>query len=471
MRLGRWCGLLLALPLVIAARRPFVLAQPTCSVELGDGTPPLEVVINETPAHCGFLQFSWRMFFAMNWPALPADAANTSRLARGLPDHAKRIGQDDLDPTVWEQYQPNWSLFWPNNPPPPAQNGDSFTAWNRDAALPAACGPKNDALTPDEKVTRILSSLSKMDGMPGVVQASLKPLIDQDGAYARYEIRFNYPTFNYINKNQFYLKASQTATTTFDFPRQSGDAPGAVFVKAAWKVLGPDDDPRRFHTTKVWLFTPEASGVTPTCVGPVRVGLVGLHIVQKTENFPAQVWATFEHVDNTPFDPDHPGAQPRWSFFDAQSALPPNQAPACPSGAGAGCDWQPTSTHKQTTDPTGGPTKAVRTNPVPRSPNNEEQALNQVNESAVAAMRAVNASSVWQFYRLVEAQWPISPPNQPLAFFPSSRVANMTMETYQQTNSCMGCHRGARAANGKTADMSFELRLAWEPTVLPNPVP
>ena len=52
----------------------------------------------------------------------------------------------------------------------------------------------------------------------------------------------------------------------------------------------------------------------------------------------------------------------------------------------------------------------------------------------------------------------------PSNFFPSGRVANVTMETYKQAGSCMACHDGATAADNSTrADLTFELKLAWKP--------
>ena len=116
------------------------------------------------------------------------------------------------------------------------------------------------------------------------------------------------------------------------------------------------------------------------------------------------------------------------------------------------------------TDLSGGPTRAFRENPIPASPNNEQKALDQINESARLALRQVNAQSVWQFYKLVEAQWPVGP-----GIFPPNRVANLTMETYSQLDSCMRCHNGAKGANMVPSDMSFELALAWKPIVLPPP--
>src|SRR5262249_35225764 len=198
------------------------------------------------------------------------------------------------------------------NPPPQAAGGQSFTAWNRYAWLPAACGPLQSKLPPGSAPPRILSSLSKFDAMAGVSQAFSAPLIDQDGYYARYEILMDYPAFNYINSNQFYLfnqvQAFAQKGQPFSFPVQSGSTPGATFIKAAWKALSAAEiNSGRFHTAQAFLYTPAAPNIGQTCAGPVTVGLVGLHIVQKTAAFPQWLWATFEQVDSVPADPGNPG--------------------------------------------------------------------------------------------------------------------------------------------------------------------
>jgi len=472
-RLSITCGFLIVFSLVANAQR--------CEITLQDfgqsqGNPPLEVAINETPKHCGFLQFAWRSFVAMNWPATVSfDRSNTAKVTRALPDTTKSIGQAlPSDPTVWEMFQPNWYVFTPNNPPPPGIGG-----WNQDAALPSACGTIQHAaenapgMTPAIRNSiRSLSSLSKFDPMPGVGQAFSAPLIDQTGYYARYEIRMNFPAFDFISGNQFYLASKQKAWAdlgkAFDFPVQTSDKAGAIFIKAAWKTLSEDEKKSgRFHTALAFLFTPE-NGAGTTCAGPVTVGLVGLHIVQKTKNFPAWIWSTFEQIDNTPADPAHPGAGP-WSFFKA-GATAPNQKPVCPTTLTPDCkDWQPTGRHLN--DKTGGPTQAFRSNPIPASPN--QPALGDLNQAAQSALRQISPQTEWQFYQLVEAQWqtgPIPPPlpATPLPVFPPGKVANLTMETYTQGSSCMACHNGAKTVDKKTrSDLTFELTLGWEPTVLP----
>jgi hypothetical protein len=431
------------------------------------GVPPTEINPAEGPGTCGFLKFSWRAFLALNWPAISSfDRSDTTKQTRAMPDIAKVIGQGAAsDPTVWDLFQPNWYLFAPNNPPP---NG--FAGWNQDAMLPSTCGQIMRAnaarLTDAQKSSlKILSSLSKFDSMPGVSQAfSSAPLIDQNGFYARYEIRTSFETFNYIVSNRFYSAAGQE-NQTFNFPIQNGSKPGAIFIKASWKVLTPEEARSgRFHTAQAFLFTPSSPDVQSTCAGPVPVGLVGLHIVQKTRDFPKWLWATFEQVDTSPADPANPGTQ-NWHFFRTGSPKGLD-APACPTAASPCVDWQPTSSHL--TDATGGPTQATRLNPIGTSQN--QPALDQINQSVMAALREINPSSVWQFYRLVEAQWQRD--DTATGFFPPTRVANITMETYTQKGSCMACHSAAVAADGNTAaDFTFELTLGWRPVVIPAPTP
>jgi hypothetical protein len=290
--------------------------RPNPPVNSLKGQRPLEINPSVPPGNCGFLQFAWQDFLALNWPPLGVDPTNTTAQARALPDATKVIGQAEKDnATVWEQNQPNWYVFSKNNPPPAAVGGQSFAAWNEDAWLPQACGPLRSHLPTGAPPPRILSSLSKFDAMPGVSQAFSAPLIDQNGYYARYEILLDYSAFNYINANQFYLLSQVQAfaqkAQPFSFPVQTADTPGATFLKAAWKTLSAAEiNSGRYHTAQAFLYTPAVSGIEQTCVGPVTVGLVGLHIVQKTKGFPQWLWATFEQVDNTPADPSTPGSTP-----------------------------------------------------------------------------------------------------------------------------------------------------------------
>jgi len=60
-------------------------------------------------------------------------------------------------------------------------------------------------------------------------------------------------------------------------------------IKAAWKVLTEQDDPKRYYTSEAVIFDPESS----TPCSEATLGLVGLHITHKNFNAPQWVWATF----------------------------------------------------------------------------------------------------------------------------------------------------------------------------------
>jgi hypothetical protein len=231
---------------------------------------------------------------------------------------------------------------------------------------------------------------------------------------------------------------------------------------------------------KAFLFTPAATDIAATCAGPVDVGLVGLHVVHKTQAFPGWIWETFEQVDTTPADPSNPGPAPPggWGFFKIDSTTRPNTKPTCPDGTtpAARCDFQPASAHHGTApnDKTGGPVQAVRTNTIPKSQN--QPALGQINSAVKAALKSIAPNNVWQFYQLVEAQWqspapPGGPCTQATGFFPACNVANMTMETFQQTNSCLGYHSGATTPGTPvvSSDFTLELNLGWMPGSQPAP--
>src|SRR6202034_160551 len=60
-----------------------------------------------------------------------------------------------------------------------------------------------------------------------------------------------------------------------------------------------------------------------TC-STLTVGLVGLHIVQKTKTRPQWIWSTFEQVDNVP---PTPGATGAFGFNDGKGGASPLQPP------------------------------------------------------------------------------------------------------------------------------------------------
>jgi hypothetical protein len=182
------------------------------------------------------------------------------------------------------------------------------------------------------------------------------------------------------------------------------------------------------------------------------VGLVGLHIVQKTSSRPQWIWSTFEQVDNVPGGSSHGPFNYNNGDGSAMPSSNPNPFPphATPSVFNvqrfAGAPINPSTVH--------------------------------TNSLYQTALRA--GGGPWEFYQLVMTQWPLQenppqpiPPTQPGTpgnTFPgggaNSAFANVVLETFDQTRiqtGCMNCHTGAQ----QTTDLLWSLEVnAW-----PSPVP
>lgn len=192
----------------------------------------------------------------------------------------------------------------------------------------------------------------------------------------------------------------------------------------------------------------------PESCNAQKVGLVGLHIVHKTEGAPQWVWSTFEHVRNVPekTTPMNERKGP-YLFYDAQASnRPVNEPPAQP--------WDPSKKAI--------PSQIVREIPV-------TAATQQLNAQWQGALKG----TVWANYHLISTQWPTDPaddcqvpsPTNPLGTPAPNFLANATLETYNQgttpqaSSSCMECHNNAttrvtQSPRTSFADFTFLLERA-----------
>lgn len=374
----------------------------------------------------------WFTFIALDWP-VPDPIVE-----RGVPDRQNTVGGlktsggdgggpkvSPTGPTVWETFKDSDDIFL--NPPVKPSSFDT------PESIPPACqtlalaepGAARRTLTQSAKISDVLSDFKQA--------FTDEPLVDQNGQYVWYEIKVNRAYYDYVVDNGFYDSRNQVGKTIF-FPESSDTTrqQPAIKVKAAWKVMGgagskQPDDQSRFYTTDALIYNPDTGVCTKE-----TVGLVGLHVVQKTAQLPQWMWATFEQVDNAPDQTTGPVSGKKYNFFSADCA---------------GC---PLNTPPSKTNPTF-PTQVVRVTPV------SSDAPNATFQQALASLRADN---VWQYYQLVNAQWAatrdhIGVPSQP-AF-----LANTTQETYLQQpvepNGCINCH--GKFAGDK--DLDFQLFKAY----------
>ncbi len=444
--------------------------------------------------------FAWQTFIALNWPVDPAWPANPERA--GEPDRSATAAtwgnpqdprQGPLAYTAWETFKSVQDVF--------VAPGQRPTGWGASDTQPNVCTNARNVAGAGRPL-RVISSISKVPAVSipalrtmmlaatreahGTLAASdanlLSPdsikqamggwLTDQQGNVVWYERAMNRQEFEYMmkpggaSKNALYTRAGQLATATnadgnnpdgLSFPTgmapdlsgapQPWDALGATEIKAAWRVL--TNQPQlwsRYLLSEAWLVDPVTNG----CRSEI-LGLVGLHIIRKTQHFPDFAWATFEHVDNAP-DQDPVYADP-YTHPYGYSFNNPNCTQHC----------EPNVARDKITPkpPMNQPVQVTRVLPIPSTVASLNLKMHQeiVNQ---------NAASVFQYYQLVNVQWdksPVPPITTPGGRTPLSSssmtsdgndaaVANTTLETYAQSESCVACHRAAAIRAAVPADES-----------------
>jgi hypothetical protein len=374
--------------------------------------------------------FAWQSFVALNWPALGNQ--------RGMPDTSKTIGQPGA--VVWTTWKTPEEIFLPLAQTP--------APWNQfGGSLPVECSTAG-ANAGDFVIWRT-AKLPPTSNIP--VSRSVRQVIggtvtDQHGNLARYDVRVNKTLFDDIVAKQLYNRAVQDKARTVSLPA------GVMEVKAAWREMTAADTPEireRFFRRDAWIYTPAAPAQPATCVSG-ELGLVGLHITQKTPSLPQWAWATFEHVDNVPpFVPASGGSQPQpgrtlpYSFNNPACA-----AAQCPPNTSTEKNGQPTTTPTQVT-------RKVNIGAAAQSSNGSWQ----------AALAAASPGSPFAFYQLIDAQWQVPARSQPTPFL----LANTTLETYVDQSSCLNCHSTARTSGKRPSDYSFVLAEAQSPPPAARP--
>jgi len=365
----------------------------------------------------------WQAFISLNWPALPGKI--------GIPDTSKPLGAPG--PTVWQTFESADQVFPPSGGPPSAlrparaaqrsdpgqeaaiQSGVRRILTQKSKISPALLNRSN----PNKDMVDMLFAnvLGTGETLRDIDQAGGGVLIDQNGQYVYYEELLDPTEAAYIETNQLYNAAQQNS-----YAQQKGLdlPPGSIELKAAWKVMGANDDASHFITSQALL---------DGGMAPVTVGLVGLHVMLRATGLPQGIWATFAQSENAPLIN---GTAGHYSFNN----------PACAPGQ---C---PVNT--LTVPPA--PTQVQQIFPV-------DSASAQVNAYVAALLKSSPANLPFSYYQLLNVQWPQSPSNLPPppqsvplpSGTPNTKsMMNPVLETYlQQPNvSCLSaqCHSSAVTA-------------------------
>jgi hypothetical protein len=390
-------------------------AGSTCltSISSSASTLPTDACPAHGESQGGADVFSWNSFIALNWPATSACAPDTSKSILNVTSGAQ-------GPVVWQTQMASEDVFVaPGQTPANWCQGDALTALL--AKQPREMRNTSKADDAAHALGAPFTSIAEPTG----VQAVGGVVTDQSGRWLRYERYMNQPEYNAIVTNNWYKLSVINSIPSLTLPT------GSLELKAAWKILTAQEiASNRFYTTVATVYNTPTGAPSPG-PNPVTLGLVGLHIIQKTPTQSGFFWSTFEQVDNDT------------TFFNPASNTAPNTQTATKPYIELNPDGTPHNL----------PVQMKRVNPVPADP-----ALNAYYQNLLG-------NSVFRFYRLVSTQWQTggAPQGTP------ANVANLVIETYVQnvsvppkppavtpTTGCLACHINATAANGKTlTDHSF----------------
>jgi hypothetical protein len=379
---------------------------------------------------------AWQTFLAVNWPTNDA----------GEP--AAKITDTSFGPPHWTLWHNSSDIFKVNGAVPVACGlpieARALTLM-RNLSVPVSRGLPAFQLEANAQVnprtTRYLGVISAVGELNAanlgsdIQQAFTGPLIDRYGNFVFYEILIDPNEVTYLCDNKLYningqIELSKSGKKV-DFPigDPEKDWSGAVELKFAWRIMTEKDDPSRFFVEDAYVMDQGRDG--QPMQRKVKVGLVGMHIGHKTKTSPQWIWATFEQVDNLDIDKvAHPNLNA--SFND----------PNCPICA---TNIQPNH-YSEGVYPRI-PVQLSRAIPIPA----DKVSLNAEVVGALGAM-----GSVWQYYQLIDAQWPTDPSSaspawdnglpesvankpggQPTPVF----LTNITMESYFQGGNQAACNQ------------------------------
>lgn len=273
--------------------------------------PPQDLPAAATPTE--LVNFAWEEFIALTWKS----SYNTNSL-RDYPDTTWNWSNDNSpypDLVVWETYAHRTELRPADGNMQPFDNPPHYSF--------------GDPLTPASSSTSF-TLFNNLDENNEIGSCDLYAHVDK---YSKenmvlYQAKCNRDEYEYIQANyntNAALKAATDltlsnitkdstyypgATGTCNCPQSEGviclpcggstnpttgqPYTGAMEIKTAWRILVPEDDSTKFFTRNVIFYESGPNG--EIVYNNTTFGLIGIHIIHKTTNFPDFVFATWEHV-------------------------------------------------------------------------------------------------------------------------------------------------------------------------------
>jgi hypothetical protein len=375
--------------------------------------------------------YSWLTFVAVNWPV---DASSCTANA------GASILTSPPDP-VWMSYLSDEEIFVASGSPAtwchlPGQSARFASADEartaRRAAKLAKLPPKVRALAEQHPDVRLflhynakghgLMSITNLTTVPAdlkeILDATNQAVTDQNGRFVRYTINIGPIEYRYIMEKNLWNKAGQQATGDLKFTN------GAMEFKAAWKVLGANDDSTHFFTQQAIVYNDEDGSPSPG-QNPVTVGLVGLHITHKTPRQQRWLWSTFVQKEVN-------------KSFNNSGCLPKDCPPNVQTAPTPFVELNPSAT------PLNKPVQVVGVSPTTAGNLN-------------TTFQKLLGGTPWAYYSLISTQWQggSGPPTKP------PQLGNPLLETFVGITtpySCLDCHNMAKDwPGGSKSDFSFAI--------------
>ena len=470
--------------------------------------------------------FAWQEFIALTWPA-PAQGPTSFQRGVPLTDGSTPYGKPGpTGQVVFETFRHRVEAFPgagdPNgyDPTKPDIGFSSIPVYRyANGLIPPAPGMKNPAIPPynnlDEATQITTNSMYAgiVDPHPEMGGNSQTNQVEK----ILFQAKVNETQYAYVAANKYWgsdanpnlgniLYNSGQFVQTGDsktYPPPYTNLPpsdpankklGTIEIKTAWRRLNKNEDPSKFYTARVRYYVGSVNGGTSTVQGFIDSdqagetwGLIALHIIQKTPNAPAFIYATFGHINNivdangSPIE--EPDGTTKPAYVNNQPFIPTLTITPAPNVKGTyqtetTTGSPPAKTNSPqlyyhnttgqwvTTCPSVNPPLCQQGTDVTKTPATYYMGtvnvnrrlfmipptISAANQAAHQAIAAVNNQAVWLNYRLINVQArPIDISNVTAADEPTYYLANEVVET----NPSLQHFRGGLVTSGRIFDYDY----------------
>lgn len=280
--------------------------------------PPAYSTSTQSPSQVEFARFAWRNFIYLNSPAKPSGTVKKgkSTVLRDTIDPARTFvdsGKTDFYQSgqtkksnfsknilVWESYAHRTELLpYTDSSLPELTNAAPTYRYYQDKVEITAKQARFNHLDENSQIGQNQIFFPKNGSTPSTTSF-------YDDYQILFEAKVNKPEYDYIStflneniaaKNNAKQGTTPTITVpTEPLPPNSTITDDAIEIKAAWRVLTQEQfNSGRYHTAEAVYYV-DKSGEPEAKIG--TFGLIGLHIIRKTKNYPTFIFSTFQHVDN-----------------------------------------------------------------------------------------------------------------------------------------------------------------------------